>query len=121
MDHSMVARSKSSKWRFLQFRLRTLLVIPALIATYFALGIPTKTMGVRDVSAKLSNGNPGGPVAVQYFAPLLLAFPILEMKLPPGKPEQLITKTDYYFWFFGLSAKLPYKTEDVRDMVKRDP
>jgi hypothetical protein len=47
-------------------------------------------MGVRDVSARLSRGTPGGSVNARYSAPLLLEFPVPEIKRLSGGREQLI-------------------------------
>lgn len=105
----------NSRNRLLQFRLRTLLAIPVLIALYFALGAFTQTRGVRDVSDRLTSENGGSIVNARYFAPLLVEFPILEMRSAPGKPDVFITKSDYYLWIFGFPAKLPYRSVVERD------
>jgi hypothetical protein len=107
--------NRNSKNRLLQFRLRTLISIPVLVALYFAVGAYTRTTGVRDVSERLTRENGGNDVNARYLAPLLVEFSILEMRLPPGKPVQFITKSDYYIWVFGFSAKLPYHSEALSD------
>ena len=94
--------------RFLQFRLRTLLFIPVLIAIYFPVGAYTRTAGVRDVSDRLTRENGGGVVNARCFAPLLLERRLLEVRSPPGQPDVFIAKSDYYLWMFGFTAKLPY-------------
>ena len=106
---------RNSRNRFLRFRLRTLLLIPVFVALYFAVGALTRTKGVRDVSERLTRENGGNVVSVRYVAPLLVEFPLLEMRRPLGKSDQFVTKSDYYMWVFGLTAKLPYRSEVVSD------
>ena len=101
--------------RLLQFRLRTLLAIPLLIALYFALGAFTRTREVRDVSDRLTRENGGSIVNTRYLARLLVEFPILEMRSSPGKPDVFITKSDCYLWIFGFTAKDPYRSVVERD------
>lgn len=107
--------SDTSKSRYLRFRLRTLLLAPVFIALYFAAGTYTRTKGVRDVSEQLTRENGGNFVNARYVAPLLIGFPVLELRRSPGKPDQFVTKSDYYLWLFGLTAKLPYRSEVVSD------
>lgn len=106
---------KVRSWLF-RFRLRTLLLIPLLLAVYLALGGPTKTLGVRDVSERLTRENNGRVITAEYFAPLVLKLPVISVRSEPGKPHQLITKTDYYFWLFGLTAKVPYRFEYSKEL-----
>ncbi len=91
-------------------------MIPLLVAVYLALGGPTKTMGVRDVSERLTRESKGRVITAKYFAPLVLELPVMSVRSEPGKPHQLITKTDYYFWLFGLTAKVPYRFEYAREL-----
>ena len=67
------------------------------------------------VSERLMRENGGNRVTARYVAPLLVEFPILEIRRPLGKPDQFVTKSDYYLWLFGLTAKLPYRSEAVSD------
>ncbi len=74
-------------------------------------------MGVRDVSERLTRENNGNEVTPRYVAPLLLESPVLEIHHQLRKPEQLVTKSDYYLWLFGLTAKVPYRGVHVRDIA----
>lgn len=67
------------------------------------------------VSERLMRENGGNTATARYVAPLMVEFPILEIRRPLGKPDQFVTKSDYYLWLFGLTAKLPYRSEAVSD------
>ena len=98
-----------------RFGLRTLLAILLVCAMYFALGQPTKTLGVRDVSREL-----GQNARAQYKAPLLLEWPVasVEFSRQSGREIGHITeRRSYYVWFFGAVAKLPFTNETMRDFV----
>jgi hypothetical protein len=112
----MVNQSTEPKRRRPRFGLRTLLLIPLLVAVYFALGSPTRTAGVRDVGDRLTRENSGTTVVATYKAPLLIEFPVMHIQRTAGGSDQLVTKSDYYVWFFGWSAKLPYSGETSRDI-----
>ncbi len=55
-------------------------------------------------------------VSVRFVAPRLVELPRLEMRRPLGKTDQFVTKSAYYLWLFGLTAKLPYRSEVVNDL-----
>ena len=114
----MIGEFPSARRRLSRFRLRTLLLITVLVAAYFAMEAPTRTMGVRDVSRRLSGKNDDNELFAKYQAPLLLAFSIIELHRQSGKPDQIVFKTDYYFWFFGVTAKLPYRGTFVHNIVE---
>jgi hypothetical protein len=114
----MVGGFPSVSRRLSRFRIRTLLLIPVLIAAYFAMESPTRRMGVRDVSRRLSGKNDGNELFAKYQAPLLLASSIVELHHQSGKPDQIVFETDYYFWFFGVTAKLPYRGKFVQNIVE---
>ena len=105
---------KSRRWRP-RFGIRSLLCIPVLIAVYFALGAPTKTLGVRDVGERLTRENSGNQVTPTYKVPLVLEFSVIHVLAQPGRP-QLVTNSSYYFWFFGLTAELPFTNQQMRDL-----
>lgn len=113
------ADQKSKNW-FLRFRLRTLMLVTVLIAAYFALGAPTKTMGVRDVSKRMTRENNGVELQARYFAPLLLESSLIEVHHRTGKPEQFVIKSDYYLWLFGLTFKIPYRGERTLDIAQQE-
>jgi hypothetical protein len=106
---------KSRRWRP-RFGIRSLLCIPVLIAIYFALGAPTKTLGVRDVGERLTRENRGNQATPNYKAPLVLEFSVMHVSAQPGRPRQLVTNSSYYFWFFGLTAELPFTNQQMRDL-----
>ena len=87
---------------------------PCFGALYLSLGPLTSTQGVRDVSVRLTRENNGNDAPASYAAPLLLKFPTVHIQEELGKPDLLVTETDYYFWFFGFTAKLPYEGSDSR-------
>ncbi len=109
-----------SKWR-IRFGFRSLLLLPVLVAIYFALDVPTKTMGVRDVGARLTRENNGNRIEPAYRAPLVLELSKFHIQRLPGQPDQLVTKSSFYFWFFGLVAKLPFTNETSRELPTASP
>ncbi len=94
------------------------MLVTVFIAVYFALGAPTKTMGVRDVSKRLTRENNGVESNARYVAPLVLDKALVEVYHRIGKPEQVVIKYDYYLWLFGLTFKLPYRGERVQDIAQ---
>ena len=97
------------------------MIVTVFIAAYFALGAPTKTMGVRDVSNRLTREHNGIEFQARYFAPLLLEdSSFIEVHHRIGKPEQFVIKSDYYLWLFGLTFKLPYRGERVQDIAQQE-
>lgn len=105
-----------------RFGMKTLLVLPLIVAVYFALGEPTKKWGMPDVRDFIASDKHIGP-SVEYRAPLVIAFPVIHAESHTKTPNKisLITKSTYYFWCFGFVAKLPFETERTRDMVKDTP
>lgn len=96
--------------KLLQFRLRTFLLLPILVATYFALEWPTKRFGIGDVSERITAENNGNEIHAAYHSPLLLTTSHVTIERIPGKPDLVDFWIDYYFWIFGFTAKLPYQT-----------
>lgn len=96
------------------------MLVTVFIAVYFALGSPTKTMGVRDVSKRLTRENNGVELQARYFAPLLLERSLIEVHHRIGKSEQLVIRSDYYLWLFGLTFKLPYRGERTLNIAQQE-
>lgn len=103
--------------RRIRFSLRFLLLLPILVAAYFACGPVTSTRGVHDVARHLTEQNDGLYVAPDYKAPLLLEFSVIDGR-PQGVPPRMSRHTEYYFWLFGYVAKLPWSSTEYQEYPK---
>lgn len=95
------------RWRP-RFSVRTLIVVVTLVCCYAACWGPTKTRGVKDVGQVIdgSEGLITAYVLVDGFDGRLHATIPLVVRLDRFRGER-----EYYFWFFGYVAKLPYERE----------
>ena len=111
----MADASKTSR-RSIRFSIRTLLVLPILMGLYFCLGYPTRSRGIDDLIAHQTGNHSSHAPAPEYVAPLVLrcesVFPIPE----PGRTVRVRATNEYFFWFFGYVAKLPWGTDEIRDV-----
>ena len=123
MESQVTTGSRNTnRWRF-RFSIRTLLTVTALVAAYLALGPPTQTLGVRDVEARRTRENNGIKVVAAYKAPLLVEFAVHEHRDRAGRVvcpigldanpsvDRVVKTSSYYFWCFGMTAKLPFSLE----------
>ncbi len=110
----MDAASITSKRRKFRFSLRLLVIITTVVCFYFACWRPTVTSGVADVSARLTRENGGIPSRAVAKAPLFLANEVNEVRTDRSGTTNLVTKTTYYFWFFGGVMKTPFSKEWVK-------
>ena len=105
-----------------KFSIRALVILVTLVCCYAACWGPTKSRGVRDVPRRafqatigLSSGNADEDAElIEYFyrsfnasavVPLVVSIdgPLLRY----GQPLQ----RQYFFWFFGYTAKLPFERQ----------
>jgi hypothetical protein len=111
----MKADRRPLKPRRRKFSLRLLLLCVTLICVYFGTWQATATFGVDDVSKRLTSENNGAFIPVIYKAPLLVATEESEVTYgAPGEPDEVITRSSYYFWFAGWIVKLPFEREWAR-------
>jgi hypothetical protein len=98
---------KPKRWRP-RFSVRTLVVVVTLMCCYAACWGPTKRQGVEDVyrhAYSESAGREHGPPPIFYTSatgPFVVGIDQFT-----GSPD----RREYYFWFFGLIAKLPIERE----------
>ena len=112
--------SSSPKRRRLPFSLRTLGLLTVLLCLYLATWRPTKSLGVADVSARLTEENDGVHVQAIAKAPLWLALEIHSLQVRPGGQKLLVVESRYYFWLFGFVAKWPFNIEWARELDPND-
>lgn len=116
--------NQSKRWRP-RFSVRTLVIAVTLVCCYAACWEPTKKWGVSDVASVYywdwhfnidwdTPNLPADPIA-EIFREWNLASSPLPFVVSnnnyvfalPNKPRQ--TVREYYFWFFGYVAKVPYE------------
>jgi len=92
----MTAQPKKAKrWRP-TFSLSKMVIMVSLVCCYVACWGPTKTRGVFDVHYHV------GP---SWLTEPSVSLPLV-IRIVRGSSHR-----DYYFWFFGYVAKLPYERE----------
>lgn len=106
----MGSRQNELKWWRPRWSIRTLLIVVTLGCAYLACWAPTTTSGVTDLAAFLQTG----PGNVTCRAPLLLESAVITPDSRSPLLRFVITRRDYYLWFFGCVAKLPYQNHDAR-------
>lgn len=104
-------RTKNMKRSCFKFSLKFVLLLPLVVAAYFALGPVTHSLGVRDVGGVLSKTGDEPRVV----APLLLKHSVISVHAP-----EMSRKTDYYVWLFGVVAKIPYTRHEYRAFPEPD-
>lgn len=97
-----------------RFSLRSLLLLTAIVAAYLGCWTPTKTRGVRDVERRF-NESQVTRIAMQTeaYLPLIIALDdsVAVYVDPRSNDALVIAHRNYYFWFFGFVAKLPFERE----------
>jgi hypothetical protein len=102
-----MAGEKPRKRPKLRFSLRTLAILVTLACLYLGCWIPTSTYGVRDVQKQVALETTLKTKVPVPKAPLILEVSTSSAYVFSGTPSSVVTR-DYYFWFFGWVAKLPY-------------
>ncbi len=102
----MEQHDKPKRWRA-RFSIRTLVIVVTLVCLYAACWGPTKTRGVKDVIASETRS---GTIVHDTSLVIPLVVPIHWEGGTPSRPKW-VEHWDYYYWFFGYTAKLPYKRE----------
>jgi hypothetical protein len=98
-----------------------LVVIATLLCAYAACWGPTTRKGVHDVEATFERSQEKlhpiarkGAIQVVGCAPLIVGVDdeVSLYSTPSGGSRPLeLAHREYYFWFFGYVAKLPYERE----------
>lgn len=84
-----------------RFTVRTFVIAVTLVCAYVACWGPTKTWGVTDVK-RFRYGDIAPP-------PLHMAGSDTTAYLPLVVKVENLSGSDFYLWFFGYIAKLPYE------------
>jgi hypothetical protein len=105
----MTSQHDSAKWRQPRFSVRTLVVALTLLCIYLACWRVTILRGQREVVAESNHrfgtaGNEPGSAL-----PFVVWLHHGDSNAPNG--NAVLRHFDYYFWFFGYIAKLPYERE----------
>ena len=90
----------------LRFSIRTLLVLPLLVAMYFALAAATKRYGREDVARVFETEHGGGLPG--YVAPLIFEHWTMRATGGPNASPNAEVTAHYYVWFFGYVWHTPY-------------
>ncbi len=106
------------RWRP-RFSLRTLVILLTLVCVYLSCWMPTSTRGVDDVAMQLTiallaeYGSPEDPVEViQRMADFRQTSSKVPFVVGVNVNDGLMSNhREYYFWFFGYVAKLPYERD----------
>ena len=99
------------RWRP-RFSVRTLVIVVTLVCCYAACWEPTKRQGVGDVDRRAGR-ELGFDVAAKtseadhWVSQLFDASPIIPLVVGVTTPGS--RRRNFYFWFFGYVAKLPYE------------
>ena len=97
------------RWRP-RFSLRTLVILLTLVCCYAACWGPTKRSGVPQVKIRAGQATTG--IDASTIAPLFVR---LDWEWHHTGDDQAKTTSiyvsEYYFWFFGYVAKLPYERQ----------
>jgi len=105
---------KPKRWRP-RFSLRTLVIVVTLVCCYAACWGPTKTQGVKDVEnfalSTASDAARADYLAIMWDVAVPMPSAAMPLVVVVDRPSLSRIRRDYYFWFFGFVAKLPYERE----------
>ncbi|WP_235909059.1 hypothetical protein, partial [Roseiconus nitratireducens] len=106
--HSFASGCMKSLLRRLRprFSIRTLLILPLLVAVYFALDAATKRYGPDDVARVFEAEHGGGLPG--YVAPLIFEHWTMNATAGPNASPNSEVTAHYYVWFFGYVWRTPY-------------
>jgi len=103
----MNSEHNKAKPRRFRFSIRTLVITVTLACCYAACWGPTKEHGPNDVIARETRSG----TIIHNTSPVMPL--VVSMHWEGGTPSRpkWVEHWEYYFWFFGYTAKLPYGRE----------